>query len=229
MADLTKLTDREMLEKLEWAGHKADATGMSYMNCCPVCLQEDRHAADCKLYNHLHPEFAVGSPEWAEAQGKAGENIQGKGWDSKTYWVWHDSQWWNNYGEGFSDIAFHSVADWQLYEPSKSKPPKRVRWRLEWAGDSWDGDEVQSRVLRVTSDSSEDGIFAYNLPNLEEGGYRFNAWVYNLPTGYEMRCPAGKIPMYWDETQEVCADIPGGGLIPIWPQEVEMIRVEDAE
>jgi len=173
---------------------------------------------DWELYE---PAPKEGSPEWADAQGRSGEWVEGESNGSVlAARKFYDGEWWyRDSGKKvlFTPMEFATRFVWRIAEPSKSEPPERVRLKLEW----------REGLLRYAG--PDNWGTALELSTSDVDGYRFNAWVYNLPTGYEMRCPAGKIPMYWDETQGMTADIPGGGLTPIWPQEVEMIRVEGAE
>ena len=226
-ADLTKLTERELLGLLEWIGRKTDGEGMSYMRCCPVCLNECDHTPDCWLGNHLHPRPAEGSAEWADAEARKTQGDDTRG-VRLAFWPPHQFAFINaagkwRYRNGGSKARWYvgvlpgNRATWELYAPPKPEPPKSVRWKLGWK------DGALRTVRR--------GIPADVLVCREWRGYRFNAWVYRMPDGEVLVLAGRYMPLYWSDRGGAWdyGPLNQEDTRRIWPEAVEMIRVKDAE
>ena len=216
------MNDREMLEKLEWVGRKADDEGMSYMRCCPVCLQEHEHTRDCAFGNHLHPEPTYGSAEWADAQGEAGEWVVGfyKGAHTPAATTSRRTVrngLWVHEPDGFgpdrpTDCSPKYV--WELYAPPE---PETVRWPLSWS----------KNALSVTSGFAM-GVMAEALLARVTKGYRLKTFVGHTADGREVEM-GGLLMGYASRGGCVHAAKSSQSFEKVWADAAEMIRVEGAE
>ena len=123
------MNDREMLEKLEWVH-----TGVN--RWCPSCrrYKVEDHAVDCILNLHLHPEPVVGSAEWADAQGRAGEGVEATSTEHPHFQLqprWYSCGRWH-YGDG-SDAEPPTAygLGWLWCIVAQLPPePETVRWAV---------------------------------------------------------------------------------------------------
>ena len=219
------MTDREMLEQLEWL-FNGTWNGVR----CPACDQgrSRGHAPDCQLGKHLHPEAVVGSGEWADAEARKTQGDDTRG-VRLAFWPPHQFAFINaagkwRYRNGGSQDRWYVGAmpgnrtNWELYEPEPE--PEVVRWKLEWRGMS-----SHERYLRCQTPHG--WVNAEIMPHIELDGYRFHALVYRLPDGREVPQPAGMMPIYWLPSTKgwwaYPTAYPDG--VAFWPDAVEMRRV----
>ena len=170
-----------------------------------------------------------GDWRWAGAMGYAGHKVRHRSWVCNEHLSVEDGFW---EGHGVCNGGPSNGDHWELYEEPKPEKPERVRWQLGWytRGNN-------PGVFCLGEPGEHFGTPAETLPSREINGYCFNAWVYldvpnNHDTGRrELVLPARYMPIYvsergglwsWDRmNQEDC--------VPVWPDEVEMIKVKEEE
>jgi len=167
----------------------------------------------------------TGDWQWAGKMGYTGKKVRYSHWATHSYVRVSSSGMWVDERNVITNGPHSQLGDWELYEePAVTEPaePELVRWKLKWETNAF---------VDFLEYQAPDGVWQriVTLVSTPPHGSRFNAWVYHLPDGRELRVAARFLPIYWSDAGGTWSSDPCQGRRPICPVEVEMVKIKESE